>query len=327
MSQLISAVNNLQSGQTISLAAGTYNLSGVTDALYIPQGINNWTIRGATGDRDDVVIRGAGMSGSVRFGIWIGTSPGGTIADLTIDGVRDHGIIVNYGAHDLLVHNLRIVDSGDQFVKSNPNGANNDGNDRGIVEYSVFEYRTTDNNNYTNGVDVHAGDGWIVRYNLFRNFLSPTGQATAGPAVLAWNGSSNTTVEGNTFINVARGVSLGLIDKAGGFDHQGGLIANNIFYRDPILAAGGGRADLCGGFTQHQDLPQHGAQSGELSQRHRVPLCLQQRLADSQQPDRCRLPGPRRRYGHGQRQQHQCQLNLVCECSRPAICTCSPPHR
>ncbi len=27
-----------------------------------------------------------------------------------------------------------------------------------------------DNDNYTNGVDVHAGDSWIVRYNLFKNF-------------------------------------------------------------------------------------------------------------------------------------------------------------
>jgi hypothetical protein len=180
-----------------------------------------------------VVIRGGGMNGNVQFGIWIGASPDGTIADLTIDGVSDHGIIANYGAHDMLFHNLRIVDSGDQFIKSNPNGA--DGNDRGIVEYSVFEYRTTGNDFYTEAVDIHAGDGWIVRYNLFRNILAPVGQGLAGNAVLAWNGSSNTVVEGNTFINVARGISLGLVDKSGGFDHQGGLIANNTFYRDPSL--------------------------------------------------------------------------------------------
>jgi hypothetical protein len=232
VSQLIAAVNNLQSGQAIRLAAGTYNLSGVTDALYIPQGISNWAIRGATGDRDDVVIRGAGMSGSVRFGIWIGNSPGGTVADLTIDGVQEHGIIVNSGSHDLLVHNVRVVDSGTQFIKVNPTGSH-----RGIVEYSVFEYRTTDNDNYTNGIGLHASDGWTIRYNLFRNFLSPAGQGLAGPAILAWDASSNTTVEGNTFSNVARGVSLGLVDRAGGFDHRGGVIRNNFFYRDPSLSS------------------------------------------------------------------------------------------
>jgi hypothetical protein len=132
------------------------------------------------------------------------------------------------------VHNARIVDSGQQFVKSNP-GSGGVGNNFGVVEYSVFEYRTTDNDNYTNGVDVHAGDGWIVRYNLFKNILSPVGAGLAGPAILMWNGSKNSVIEGNSFINVARGVALGLIDKAGGFDHQGGVIANNMFYRDPNL--------------------------------------------------------------------------------------------
>jgi hypothetical protein len=176
------------------------------------------------------------MNGSVRFGIWIGASTGGTIADLTIDSVNDHGIIANAGANNLLVHNVRIVDSGDQFVKSNPD-ANGVGNSHGIVEYSVFEYRTTDNDNYTNGVDVHGGDGWIVRYNLFKNILSPAGQGLAGPAVLMWNGSKNSVIEGNTFINVARGVALGLQDKADGFDHQGGVIENNFFYRDANLAS------------------------------------------------------------------------------------------
>ena len=175
------------------------------------------------------------MNGSVRFGFWIGNSPNGMIADLTIDGTHDNAIIINPGSGGILIHDLRIVDSGSQFIKSNPD-TNGDGNDRGIVEYCVFEYRATDTDNYTNGVDIHAGDEWIVRYNLFRNFLSPTGQGLAGPAVLAWNGSSNTTVQGNTFINVARGVSLGLVDKADGFDHQGGLIVNNAFYRDPSLA-------------------------------------------------------------------------------------------
>jgi hypothetical protein len=236
VSQLINAINNLQSGQTIAIAAGVYDLNGATDALYVPQGISDWAIRGATGDRDDVIIRGAGMSGSVRFGFWIGNSSRGTIADLTIDGVREHGIIANPGAHDILYHGLRIIDSGDQFIKSNP-ASNGSGNDRGIVEYSIFEYRSTSNNNYTNGVDVHGGDDWIVQYNLFKNILSPVGQALAGPSVLFWNGSTNTTVDGNTFVNTARGISLGLIDRDGGFDHQGGVIKNNMFYRDAGLAS------------------------------------------------------------------------------------------
>ena len=86
VSQLLNAINNLSSGETIAIAAGVYDMSGVTDAFYIPQGISNWAIRGETGNRDDVIIRGAGMNGSVQFGFWIGNSNQGTIADLTIDG-------------------------------------------------------------------------------------------------------------------------------------------------------------------------------------------------------------------------------------------------
>ena len=236
VSQLRNAVASLQSGQTISIAPGEYNLAGVVDALYVPQGISDWAIRGASGDRNDVVIRGNGMSGSVSFGFWIGNSTGGIIADLTIDSVREHGIIANAGSHDMLLHNLHIIDVGDQFIKFNPS-APGSGSDRGIVEYSVFEYRTTAPDSYTNAIDVHGGDQWQIRSNLFKNFIAPTSGGLAGPAVLMWNGSANTVVDGNTFINNARGISLGLLDNANGNDHQGGTVSNNMFYRSGGLSS------------------------------------------------------------------------------------------
>src|SRR5205823_4415399 len=69
LSQLQAAVSNLASNQTILIDPGTYNL---TDTLYLPQGISNVAIRGTTGNSNDVVIRGKGMSGSILFGFWIG---------------------------------------------------------------------------------------------------------------------------------------------------------------------------------------------------------------------------------------------------------------
>jgi hypothetical protein len=236
VSQLISAINNLQTGQTISLAGGTYDLSGVTDALYIPQGISNWTIRGSSGNRADVVIQGAGMNGAVRFGFWMGNAPGATIADLTIRNMRSHGIIMNPGAHNFLCHNVEMVDIGDQFIKSNPVSFGN-GNDNGVVEYSVFRFTTNEAGaggtpNYSQGVDVHAGDNWLIRYNKFENIFAPTGGGVWGmAAILVWNGSQNTIVEGNVFVNNARDVILGLEDKAAGNDHTGGVIRNNAVYR------------------------------------------------------------------------------------------------
>lgn len=180
------------------------------------------------------------MNGSVRFGIWTANSPHGTIADLTLRDIKEHGVIANPGAHDLLFHGLKMVDIGDQFIKSNPAGFAQ-GNDRGTVAYSVFEYTVDEAGagaraNYTNGVDVHGGDGWRIHHNLFRNFLHRPGAGIAGPAVLMWNGSSNTIVEGNTFLNSSRGVSLGLTNNSSGFDHQGGTIRNNVFYQDGNLS-------------------------------------------------------------------------------------------
>jgi PKD repeat protein len=198
------AVNNLQSNQTIMIAAGTCTL---TDTLYLPQGISNVSIRGATGTAADVVIQGAGMSGAILFGFWVGNVQGVTFGDMTIRNCTDHGIILNAGVQSPLFHDLHIVDMGEQFIKSNPDG-NGGGVNNGVVEYCSLEYSTTAPGTYTNGVDVHTGANWIIRNNLFRNFRAPSG--LAGPAILMWNGSRDTITENNIFINNQRDIAYGL---------------------------------------------------------------------------------------------------------------------
>ena len=64
-------------------------------------------------------------------------------------------------------------------MKSSPDGAGG-GVDNGIVRYSVFEYVTTSRDDYTNGVDVHTGDNWIIRHNLFHNIRAPRDSTRAG---------------------------------------------------------------------------------------------------------------------------------------------------
>ncbi|MDP9322254.1 MAG: hypothetical protein M3P13_01360 [Acidobacteriota bacterium] len=231
VAQLQNAVAALASNTTIVMAPGTYNLA---TTLYINGTFTNVGIRGATGNRDDVVLVGKGMSaasdGGVPFGIWVGGDVRGiTIASLTIRDVYDHAIMLNAGAQSPLIHNVRLVNAGEQFIKANPDGAGG-GVDNGIVEYSVIEYDTTSRDAYTNGVDVHTGDNWIIRHNLFRNVRAPQGQL-AGPAILMWNASTNTLVDGNTFINCQREIALGLIERTPN-DHTGGIVRNNFIYRD-----------------------------------------------------------------------------------------------
>jgi hypothetical protein len=234
VAQLQSAVAAISSNTTIVVAAGTYNLSA---PLYINGSFTNVGIRGATGNRDDVVIVGKGMSsandGGVPFGIWVGGDVHGvTIADLTIRDVYTHPIILNAGTHAPLIHNVRLVNAGQQFIKANPNGAGG-GIDNGIVEDSVIEYTTTSRDDYTNGVDVHTGSGWIVRHNLFRNIRAPQG-LLAGPAILMWNGTTSTIVDGNAFVDCQREISIGLIERTPN-DHTGGIVRNNFIYRRPGL--------------------------------------------------------------------------------------------
>jgi hypothetical protein len=234
-SQLQQAVASLRSDTTIVLASGSYVL---TSTLYVNGTFTNVGIRGATNQRDDVVLVGQGMTnasyGAVPYGIWVGGNVRGvTIANLTIRGLYYHPIVLNAGTEDPLIYNVHLIDAGQQFVKANPDTAGG-GVDRGRVEYSVVEYSTTSRDAYTNGVDVHTGTGWIVRSNLFRNIRAPGG-LLAGPAILMWNGTSGSTVEGNTFIDCQREIAMGLIERTPN-DHSGGIVRNNYVYRSPAVS-------------------------------------------------------------------------------------------
>lgn len=233
--QLQAAIANIQSGQTIRLAPGTYVL---TSTLYINRSVSDITIRGASNNRHDVVLKGPGMAnanyGSVPHGIWTG---GGvtrvTIANLTVRDVYYHNLIFNSGTQQPRVYNVRLLDGGEQLLKSNPDGTGG-GVDGGVVEYSVFEYTTVARSDYTNGVDVHTGDNWVIRHNLFRRIRASAG--LAGPAILMWNNSQQTLVDGNTFVDNHREISLGLITRTPN-DHTGGIIRNNMIVRS--AGAGG----------------------------------------------------------------------------------------
>ena len=215
------------------LAPGTYTL---TSTLYFI-GVNDVGLFGASGDRDDVVLAGPGMTnasyGAVPFGVWVGDTQNLTIANLTIRDLYQHTIILNAGTESPRISNVRLVDSGDQFIKANPD-ASGGGVDNGIVEDSVIEYTTTGPDSYTNGVDVHTGANWAIRRNVFRNIRAPQGQL-AGPAVLMWNGSSESVAERNLFINCQREIVFGLEERTPD-DHSGGVVRNNIIYRDATVS-------------------------------------------------------------------------------------------
>ena len=93
----------------------------------------------------------------------------------------------------------------------------------------MIEFTTTGRSDYPKGIDIQTAQHWIVRHNLFKNLVPPSGDLS-GPAVLVWRGSTNTTVEGNTFVNCTRGVMMGADDNYSP-SQSGGVVRNNVFYR------------------------------------------------------------------------------------------------
>jgi hypothetical protein len=220
----------LASGQTIVLhpEGSPYQL---TWTLWV-NGADDVTFRGLTGDPDDVVIAGPGMAnpnyGNVPHIFHLNQSDGITIADLTLRDAWYH-LIQLHRSDDVLLHNLRLIDAGEQHIKGSTED-DRDGADRGVLQYSTMEFTTVGRWWYINGIDIHAGGDWVIRFNLFRNIRSDDGNL-AGPALHMWNESSGTIVESNVFLNCERGIALGLVDRAGYNDHEGGVIRNNFFYR------------------------------------------------------------------------------------------------
>lgn len=250
--QLQTAMGNLQNGDTLLLAEGTYSL---TSSLYI-NGRQNITIRGAAGSTN-VILVGKGMDntnyGNVPFGIWSnGTNT--TIAHLTIRDTWDNEIIFNPGAQSPHVYSVRLLNAGSQFIKSNPTDVTAGiGVDNGVVEYCWFEYTRSPPGNhgtgigYFNGISAHAARNWVVRGNLFKNLHNPdTAAYLWNPAVLFWRHSANTITEQNTFINVDRAVAYGLDNTTPYFDHAGGVIRNNFVYLKPGLMSATRRASSDG---------------------------------------------------------------------------------
>ncbi len=237
--ELRDAIKDLRAGTTIAISPGRYNLLNTLSIT-----VDDVTIRGESEDCSSVELIGRGMEnqdyGNVGNGFWIKAN-NTTIANLTVREVFLHTIQIDGNAGSPRIYNVRLVNSGQQFIKANPLDFGK-GVDNGVVEYSVMEYtdgpsRVNFENvgtGYTNGVDIHAGSGWRISNNRFSNFHTPdNADHLWNAAVLAWNGARDTITENNIFIDVDRSIAYGLEEKNN--DHQGGVIRNNMVVMTPGL--------------------------------------------------------------------------------------------
>jgi len=239
---LAAIVANAVSGDTILLHDGTYDLR---EALqFSTPGVS---FRSASGNRDAVIIDGGYTAGSgydTDFLIQIWASDM-TIADLTLRYAYNHPIQI-YGPGTpitgILIHNVRIIDPGEQAIKINPVG-------EGFVDYGTIEccaIELTDfgrtqirNDCYTGGIDAHQAWGWVVRRNYVKGFWCDWGLSEHG--IHFWKGCRDTVVEENVVVDCARGIGYGLGSSGtariypddpypgvGYMGHIDGIIRNNF---------------------------------------------------------------------------------------------------
>jgi hypothetical protein len=129
------------------------------------------------------------------------------------------------------------VDSGEQFVKANPNASRTGWVHRSRIECTSFRMTAAGRRNierafgcYTGGIDAHGAHRWRVRRNRFEGIYCEDGEV-AEHAVHFWRRSRGTLVENNLIVNCSRGVGFGLT-AAGDDGHTGGVIRRNAVVAD-----------------------------------------------------------------------------------------------
>lgn len=224
---------------TILVADGTY----VLDVPMLHITCPGLVVRGESGNRDAVVLRGPdeGPSASTAH-IFLLSADHVTIADLTLGYCANHGIQIRgespVDVSGTWIHNCRLVNCNEQFIKGSSSPGDPVGATHGIIENCLFEFTGGwSYQYYTGGIDIHKGVHWTVRDNLFRNIRTPNGQTgIAEHAIHFWNRCptlpQNVVVERNWIINCDRGIGFGLSSYDGG--HHGGtsVIRNNMIFNN-----------------------------------------------------------------------------------------------
>jgi hypothetical protein len=255
LKQALADANRARVPATLLLADGVYVLDVPALELACP----GLVVRGASGNRDAVVVRGPDRGPMASVGnVFLVSAADVVIADLTLGHCRHHGIQVRgespYDVSGLRVHNCRLVDCNEQFIKGSSRDDDPVGATDGRIEGCTFEF--TDGwayQYYTGGIDIHKGVNWVVCDNLFRNLRNRSDQpGIAEHAIHFWKRCptrpQNVVVERNWIINCDRGIGFGLVNAEGG--HQGGTsaIRNNFVFND-----GAGRHTDVGIGLEHAD--------------------------------------------------------------------------
>ncbi len=217
------------SGKTFLLHDGTYNLNCGDSGCRLVFNTPGVTLRSYSGNRDAVILDGNYQTNEL-ISIYASNI---TIADLTLTRAYDHPIHMSgQGApiSGILIHNVHIIDPGQQAIKINPDAPGLGITNNSTIECSHIELTATGRTQirdgcYTGGIDGHATTNLLVRRNRIEGFWCTTGLSEHG--IHLWKACTDTIVEENRIFNCARGIGFGLGNGAAN-GHVGGIIRNNF---------------------------------------------------------------------------------------------------
>jgi len=232
------AVAGAEPGTTILLAEGRYQI----DELLVTQ--DGLSIRGESGNRDDVILDGQGKFTKI---VRIRGAKDLTIADLTVANSRQYGIFFlgDSDVQRLVVYNVKFHNCYTRGLKGTDAERINDSSTNrypleharkirpaaGQVRYCLFVNDEVNpnlqpfNGDYIGGIDMMWVKDWVIAGNLFINILGQRGGGRG--AIFVWVNSEKVVAERNLIVNCDRGICFG--NPSGGPVHMtGGVIRNNF---------------------------------------------------------------------------------------------------
>jgi hypothetical protein len=241
--ELLDAAARVRPGDTVLLADGRYPLSRRVEIR-----TDRVTLRGASGEREKVILDGAGTLGE---GIALTACADVRIADLTLQNVRWNGIKINSetNVQRLVIENCVFRNIWQRAVKGvlipvadrervRPTACRVEGclftNDR-PKRFEDDPADTAENfrGNYVGGIDVMFPRRWIIRGNRFVGIRGRTGEARG--AVFLWHDAQECVVERNVIVDCDSGICLGNSHKPAdvALHATGCIVRNNFVTRAP----------------------------------------------------------------------------------------------
>jgi hypothetical protein len=261
---LENAMRNYAPGDELVIYPGTYY-----EEAYLRFSRGAVTIRGSTGNRDDVIIQGPGINTNLdpKEGLVL-ISDDITVKDLTIRGFYYNGIHVQ-GESDCdrpIIRNVKIIDCGERYIK----GSTNTGNSSAVVDNLLIEDCYMEqitslsghpDNDYVGGIDMMGLNAPVIRRNVFKNIRGATGAGRG--AIFLWNGINNCTVERNQIISCDRGICIGNPGAPShaympGYHSSGGIVRSNMVLRGAYIGM-----ELC--FTNNLKVSHNTVYSADAS--------------------------------------------------------------